>query len=167
MGQILCGNDPALFALLCRAGVHISTKPWHAFVHAFASHYGMAAGNLAALQRYLGNHSAQQTMAYVQRAYDFAPADLARRSFHSAVPAQVSAFPKRPRQAARYPTSRQTSQRGARRPSQAVRARWINASHRDHTEADRSRRRQRALGAKVPAGQACIVGADGLSGCSP
>ena len=101
MGRGNLDNGPALIAVLKKAGVPVPAMPWHAFRHTFASHYVMAGGNLAALQRHLGHHSIQQTMAYSHLAPDFAAADLARLNFAPSPPAQIIAFPKRSRRAAR------------------------------------------------------------------
>jgi integrase len=106
MGKSGDDNDPALLRILRQARVHIPEKPWHAFRHTFASHYVMAGGNLAALQRHLGHHSIEQTMAYAHLAPDFAAADLARLNFDpaplsttAAPPAEVIPFPRPSRRA--------------------------------------------------------------------
>ena len=112
MGRGNVDNLPALLAVLKKAGAHVPAMPWHAFRHTFASHYIMSGGNLAALQRHLGHHSIQQTMAYAHLAPDYAAADLARLNFtapisSSAPPptapprATILPFPKPPRRAAR------------------------------------------------------------------
>ena len=61
----------------------------------------MAGGNLAALQRHLGHHSIQQTMAYAHLAPDFAAADLARLDFKSPPPADVIPIARPARRASR------------------------------------------------------------------
>ena len=101
MGTSVDEDDVALADLLRRTGCHQPEKPWHAFRHTFASHYVMAGGNLAALQRHLGHHSIQQTMAYAHLAPDFAATDLARLDFSPKPSAQVIDFPKRSRRATR------------------------------------------------------------------
>ena len=101
MGRCNRDYDDGLLALLRRTGSHIPKKPWHAFRHTFASHYIMSGGNLAALQRHLGHHSIQQTMAYAHLAPDFAAADLARLDFKSPPPADVIPIARPARRASR------------------------------------------------------------------
>jgi len=101
MGESDRDNDPALVALLRRAGVHIPEKPWHAFRHTFASHYVMSGGNLLALQKFLGHSKFEMTQIYSHLAPDFMAGEMARLSFGppAAPPPEADIRPLRPRAA--------------------------------------------------------------------